>query len=170
MEPTDRIGTAPARDLVVTRVFDAPVEQVWRALTEPEQVKRWWGPAGFTVPVVEMDLREGGSALVSMQAPAEMGGRHPVQHLGVYPDRPERAAGVYPSVHGPGPPGARPPGLGIPASVPDEVLHVIALKDLGGRTRMIYAECGYTTKEARETSRAGLEQVLDKLAGVLKRR
>jgi uncharacterized protein YndB with AHSA1/START domain len=34
------------KDIVVTRVFDAPVELVWRAWTEAEQVRQWWGPAG----------------------------------------------------------------------------------------------------------------------------
>jgi len=38
------------RDLVVTRVFDAPVKQVWNAWSDPEHVKRWWGPDGFTYP------------------------------------------------------------------------------------------------------------------------
>jgi len=35
------------RDLVFARVFDAPVERVWQAWTDPEQVMRWWGPNGF---------------------------------------------------------------------------------------------------------------------------
>ena len=38
------------RDLVVTRTFDAPVERVWRAWTESEDVKQWWGPLGFSAP------------------------------------------------------------------------------------------------------------------------
>jgi len=37
-------------------------------------IKKWWGPKGFTVPVVKMDFREGGVSLVSMQAPQDMGG------------------------------------------------------------------------------------------------
>jgi hypothetical protein len=53
-------------ELTITRVFDAPVERVWSAWVEPEMVKKWWGPKGFMVPVVEMDFREGGTSLVSM--------------------------------------------------------------------------------------------------------
>jgi uncharacterized protein YndB with AHSA1/START domain len=56
------------RDLVFTRVFDAPVEEVWRAWTEPEYVKQWWGPDGFTAPLAEMDVREGGTSLVCMSS------------------------------------------------------------------------------------------------------
>jgi uncharacterized protein YndB with AHSA1/START domain len=47
------------RDLVVIRVFDAPVEQVWKAWTDPRQVMRWWGPKGFASPLAKMDFREG---------------------------------------------------------------------------------------------------------------
>ena len=59
------------RDVIVTRVFDAPVEQVWNAWVEPEMVKQWWGPTGFTCPLAEMDFREGGTSLVCMRAPKE---------------------------------------------------------------------------------------------------
>jgi uncharacterized protein YndB with AHSA1/START domain len=57
------------RDLVVTRVVDAPIRQVWRAWTDPKLVRRWWGPTGFTCPLARMDLREGGTSLVAMRSP-----------------------------------------------------------------------------------------------------
>ena len=56
-------------NVVVTRVLDAPVEPVWRAWSESEQVMRWWGPTGFTCPVARMDVREGGTSLVCMRSP-----------------------------------------------------------------------------------------------------
>jgi uncharacterized protein YndB with AHSA1/START domain len=46
-EPTT---SGKQRDVVVTRVFNAPVEQVWKAWSDAEQVMRWWGPEGFTSP------------------------------------------------------------------------------------------------------------------------
>jgi uncharacterized protein YndB with AHSA1/START domain len=49
------------RQLVLTRVFDAPRELVFKAWTETERLKRWWGPKGFTNPVCELDARPGGS-------------------------------------------------------------------------------------------------------------
>jgi uncharacterized protein YndB with AHSA1/START domain len=48
-------------DLVFERTFDAPREQVWKALTDPQLVPRWWGPHGTTTRVVEMDVRPGGT-------------------------------------------------------------------------------------------------------------
>jgi uncharacterized protein YndB with AHSA1/START domain len=47
-------------DLVFERTFDAPRELVWRALTDPQIVPRWWGPHGTTTTVEEMDVRPGG--------------------------------------------------------------------------------------------------------------
>ena len=61
-------------DVVVTRVLDAPVEEVWKAWSDPTYVMRW-GPAGFTSPSAEMDFRVGGAPLVCMRAPAEYGGQ-----------------------------------------------------------------------------------------------
>ena len=46
--------------MVVTRIFDAPRELVWKAWTDPKYVMQWWGPKGFTVPVCQMDFRVGG--------------------------------------------------------------------------------------------------------------
>src|SRR6185437_15131487 len=55
--------------MVVTRVFDAPRELVWKAWTDPKYVMQWWGPKGFTAPVCEMDFRVGGKFLCCMKAP-----------------------------------------------------------------------------------------------------
>lgn len=54
------------RELVITRIFDAPRELVWKAWTEPERVKRWWGPKVFTAPFVKIDLHVGGEYLYCM--------------------------------------------------------------------------------------------------------
>ncbi len=48
------------REIVTTRVFDAPRERVYQAWTDPEQVVLWWGPNGFTNTNLEMDVRPGG--------------------------------------------------------------------------------------------------------------
>jgi uncharacterized protein YndB with AHSA1/START domain len=48
-------------DLVFERTFDATREQVWKALTDPEIVPKWWGKHGTTTTVVEMDVRPGGT-------------------------------------------------------------------------------------------------------------
>jgi uncharacterized protein YndB with AHSA1/START domain len=46
--------------IVMTRIYDAPRDIVWEAITEPKHVAEWWGGPGFTNPVCEMDVRPGG--------------------------------------------------------------------------------------------------------------
>ncbi len=57
------------RELTLTRVFDAPRELVFKAWTEPEHLKQWWGPRGFTTPACEVDLRVGGTWKIVMRFP-----------------------------------------------------------------------------------------------------
>ena len=49
------------REIVMTRVFDAPRPLVFDAHTKPEHLVHWWGRRGFTLPVCEVDLRQGGA-------------------------------------------------------------------------------------------------------------
>jgi uncharacterized protein YndB with AHSA1/START domain len=66
MATADTVGkttyTMPSdRELAMTRVFDAPRALVFEAWTSPEHVRQWLlGPAGWTMPVCEIDLRAGG--------------------------------------------------------------------------------------------------------------
>jgi uncharacterized protein YndB with AHSA1/START domain len=57
------------RELVVSRLLDAPRALVFKAWTEPEQVARWWGPQGFTTISCRMDIRPGGSFRIVMRSP-----------------------------------------------------------------------------------------------------
>lgn len=61
---------AEANQVIITRIFDAPVERVWQAWTDPALVAKWWGPKDFTAPHIEIDLREGGKYLYAMHGPA----------------------------------------------------------------------------------------------------
>ena len=58
---TLEITTPSEREVVVRRVFDAPPDLVFDALTRPELLRRWYGPAGWTLVVCEIDLRVGGA-------------------------------------------------------------------------------------------------------------
>jgi uncharacterized protein YndB with AHSA1/START domain len=60
---------ASDRDFVISRVFDAPRELVWKAFTDPEHMKHWWGPKGFTVRAAKMDFRPGGSYHYCLRSP-----------------------------------------------------------------------------------------------------
>ena len=60
---------AEKKGITIERVFDAPREMVWRAWTEPEMAKRWWGPKDFTAPSIKIDLRVGGKYIFCMHGP-----------------------------------------------------------------------------------------------------
>jgi uncharacterized protein YndB with AHSA1/START domain len=59
---TLQVTTPSEREVVMTRIFDAPRRLVWEAWTNPEHLPRWMlGPEGWTMPVCELDLRQGGA-------------------------------------------------------------------------------------------------------------
>src|SRR5208283_786150 len=62
IEPADRI-------LVITRMFDAPRELVWKAWTEPQRMVKWQGPRGFTSTIERSDFRLGGAYRIHMRGP-----------------------------------------------------------------------------------------------------
>lgn len=66
MERTEYSGTIftqpSERELAASRVFAAPIWDIWEAFTRPEHIARWMlGPEGWTMPVCEVDLRPGGA-------------------------------------------------------------------------------------------------------------
>ena len=70
MTTITNLGTKSAEwELLITRVFDAPREFVWKAWTDPERFMRWWGPKNFTSPVSKIELRVGGTYLKCMRSP-----------------------------------------------------------------------------------------------------
>lgn len=57
---TKMISKVEGNVLILEREFDAPKELVFKAFSEPEHLKQWWGPSGWTVPVCNVDFRPGG--------------------------------------------------------------------------------------------------------------
>src|SRR5262245_10160575 len=58
--PASKVATATDAAFVITRVFDAPLSLTWKAWTEADQLKAWWGPKGCTIEVANLELRPGG--------------------------------------------------------------------------------------------------------------
>ncbi|MCU1304101.1 MAG: Activator of Hsp90 ATPase 1 family protein [Candidatus Sulfotelmatobacter sp.] len=85
---TLKVTTPSPREIVLTRVFDAPRTMVYDALTQPDLLKRWFGPRGWSLVVCEIDLRVGGKWRFVLQGP---GGKK-MGMYGVYREllRPER--------------------------------------------------------------------------------
>jgi uncharacterized protein YndB with AHSA1/START domain len=66
------------RELVFTRIFDAPRQMVWDAWTKKEHLEKWWGPHGFTNKECRVDLRPGGEFRDTMVG---MGGEYPCHFI-----------------------------------------------------------------------------------------
>jgi uncharacterized protein YndB with AHSA1/START domain len=58
-----------SNEIKISRIYDAPVDAVWDAWTDPEQAAKWWGPRGFTITTHSKDLRVGGHWSYTMHGP-----------------------------------------------------------------------------------------------------
>ena len=158
---------AKKRDVVVAHVFDAPVEKVWKAWSDPKYVMHWWGPTGFTCPLAEMDFREGGASLVCMRAPKEFGGQD-MYNTWTYKKIVPRQQIEF-TLNFADKDGNKldPANMGMEPGIPQDVRHVVTFKAVGNnKTEMTVTEYGYTSDQARDLSKAGLEQCLEKMATI----
>lgn len=140
-------------ELVMTRVFDAPRDLVFKAWTEPEHLERWQGaPRGFTVPTHEADIRPGGTYRVCMRSPE--GVDHWLQ--GVYREvvEPERLVFTHVWLDAAGNPGK-------------ETLVTITFADRGGKTELTLRQTGFKSVGSRDGHNEGWTSTFDRLAEYL---
>lgn len=147
-------------ELILTRVFEAPREMVWKAWTDPEQFSKWWGPKPFTSPTNKMDVRVGGKFLWSMCSPA--GDTHFSAGVFLEVDPPSRlVCDVYfADKHGAK---IKPEFPGFPPDWSGEQKIYVTLEDLGERTRLTVRQTGIPAGEFRKMAAAGWSTSIDKL-------
>lgn len=153
--------THKVSDIIITRVFDAPIELVWKAWTEPERLMRWWGPTNFTSPTCQIDFRVGGKYLFCMRDPDG----NDYWSTGVFREIVPLKKFVYTDSF------ADAEGNVVPASAygmgtdhPDEMVVTVTFEDLGGKTRMTNITSGFPEGEMKGMAVMGWNQSLDKLA------
>ena len=153
------------RDLVVKRTLDAPPEAVWKAWVEPEMVKQWWGPDGFTCPLARMDVREGGASLVCMSSP-EFGDLYNTwTYVRIVPNQEIEYILGWADKDGNT---IDPASIGMPPDMPRDVRHVVSLRAVDdNKTEMTVTEYDWESDQLFDMSKAGLEQCLDKMAAIL---
>lgn len=139
---TLQVAARGESEIVMTRTFDAPRRMVFDALTKPELVPRWLlGPTGWTMPVCEIDLREGGSYRYVWRRSttgAEMGVRGVFRRI----DSPERLEHTETFDE---------------AWYPGEALVTLVLEESAGKT-MLTVTMGYESREARDgVLKSGME-------------
>jgi uncharacterized protein YndB with AHSA1/START domain len=156
---------------VITRVFDAPRDRVWKAWTEAERLKQWWGPAGFKVHTCKVDLRPGGVFLYGMKAPdgSDMWGKFTYREI----KAPQRLVFIV-SFSDPKGGVTRHPWS---PNWPLEMLSTVTFEEQGGKTKVtvqwLPADSATdverkTFDEGRDSMKQGWGGTLDQFAGYLK--
>jgi uncharacterized protein YndB with AHSA1/START domain len=147
--------------VTIERTFDAPVDLIWQMWTDPEHFAAWYGPAGATMPVAQMNVRVGGTRLVCMEVTTPSG---PMQmwFTGEYREVIENKRLVYTeSMSNPNGDILAPSDVGMPPGHPTTTEVRVELEDLGGRTKMIMIHVGIAADSPGAT---GWAMALDKLA------
>lgn len=171
MTAIDRRAGAQESGFVISRVFDAPRELVWKAFTEAERLKHWWGPKGFTIGKCEVDLRPGGIFRYSLRSPdgQDMWGRFVYREIAA----PERLVAIVSFTDEQGEIARHP----LSPSWPLEILSTLTFAEHGSGTKLTVRWAPHNATEAeRQTFEAGHDSMrqgwtgtLDQLADYLAR-
>jgi uncharacterized protein YndB with AHSA1/START domain len=145
------------------RTFNAPNEQVWRVWNDPDSIKQWWGPAGYTAPTISNDLRVGGTFLWAMKSPkGEM-----FWNTGVYQEVVPNSRIVstmsFADETGKALPGSKAP---VPGRWPDAITVTTEFNESNGKTKVTVIEVGMPLL-VMILSRVAWDQQFDKIAGLL---
>jgi uncharacterized protein YndB with AHSA1/START domain len=156
------------QDLVISRVFDAPIEDVWRAWHDPELIKQWWGPDRFTCPQAEIDFREGGVSLVCMRAPSEYGGKDSYSTWTYTAIELNKRIEFNHNLADSSGNAADPVSIDMPADFPQNQRQEILFSDLDGlRCELTITEYDWPAGQMMALSKLGMEQCLNKMAAAL---
>lgn len=164
-------AAAKEPEFEISRVFDASRELVFKAFTEADRMAQWWGPKGFSMLVVKLDLRPGGIFHYKMRSPDghEMWGKF-VYHEIVPPESVTMVSSFSDEQGNV----ARHP---MNPNWPPEMLSIMTLTDLGGKTKMTVRATPFnatdierkTFAEGHDSMRKGFTSTWDQLEEYLKR-
>jgi uncharacterized protein YndB with AHSA1/START domain len=140
--------TTEELSLTLTRHYAAPRELVFRAWTEPEHLRRWCAPKGFTLPVSEGEHGAGGGWRATMQAPDGTEHRLVGRYLDFTP--PERLVFTHAWLQD-GRPG-------------HETVVTVTLEERDGGTRLTLTQTGFASAASRDGHEGGWSETLDRLA------
>src|SRR5215469_9633004 len=151
--------------MVVTRVFDAPRELVWKAWTDPKYVMQWWGPKGFTSPACEIDFRVGGKFLFCMRTPDGQEGYNAGEYHEIVLHEKIVSSMYFSDSKGNK---IDPAELGIEHESIEDAHDVVLFEDLGdGRTKLTFIG-NDTMRDAIESGQLeGWAEQLEKVAAVV---
>lgn len=153
-----------AQEIVITRVFDAPCELVFKAWTDPERLMRWFAPKGCEMPFCRIDLRIGGVFHYCMR----MSEGRDIWGIGIFREIVEPERIVYTDAFADADGNQVPPThYGLSASHPAQTTVTVTFAEHGGKTRLTLQHSIPDSTEEREGTKQGWMQMLDRLAEAL---
>lgn len=158
------LGIIEITMIFISRIFNAPPEKVWKAWTEADSVKKWWGPKDFTAPFAKIDLRVGGTYLYSMRSPEgedfwSTGVYReivPLQKIVATDSFADADGNIVPASH-----------YRMDGEWPLELIVTVNLQKKNGKTLFILQHQGFPDHKNRDLAEAGWNESLDKLASFL---
>jgi uncharacterized protein YndB with AHSA1/START domain len=154
METSSSVATESSeRELVITRIFDAPRSLVFKAWTEPERQAQWLGPQGFTSKILQAAKGPGDAYRYYMRDP--QGGEHWQQGVVREMVAPERLVFTYAWAN----------ELG--QATRPETLVTVTFEDLNGKTRLTLHQAVFESASARDEHRGGWDSAFDCLSDYL---
>lgn len=143
-------STRPVPQLQVRRVYAVSPEQLFKAWTTPDELKRWHAPDPMTVPLVEVDLRVGGSYRIHMREPG--GQEHRVTGTYRVVEPPRRLVYTWKWDH-----------------EDTETQVTLEFKPQGNGTELVLTHEGFATEDSRARHEHGWTSIFERLAGKGKR-
>jgi uncharacterized protein YndB with AHSA1/START domain len=151
--------TDDTRELMLTRLIDAPREKLYRCWTEPELLKQWFTPPPFTVPAAELDVRPGGANTVVMRGPDGVEFPNRGVYLEVVPNERLVVTDAYTEAWQP----SQKPFMTV----------ILTFADEGGKTRYTARVLHWTAADREEHEKMGFHEgwgiATDQLAALAKK-
>lgn len=154
------------KEIIITRVFNAPTELVWKVFTDAELVMRWWGPDKFTSPSAKIDFHEGKSSVVCMRAPKEFGGQDMYNVWTYKKIIPLERIEYVQNLSDENGNSVDPIKVGMPADFPKDTETIVTFKKLGAdKTELTFIELT-DFGQMFDGAKIGLEECLEKMLAI----
>ena len=140
--------------LVITKVFNASVEDVFDAWIDPEQIAAWYGPEGFTNDVHTFEVKEGGTYRLTMNAPD--GKKHPLKGQFITINRPSKLVFTWQWEKGMG-----------EADDGRETTVTVEFTPVGDTTEMTMTHAGFVSEKSKQMHNQGWSSSFNKLEKIL---
>lgn len=159
----ENTATITSKGIQIERYFNAPRQLVWDAWTKPEHMQKWWGPKNWSVPVIKMDMRTGGTYFYCMRSDAGQDiwctGKYlvvdPISRLEITDSFADEQGNIVSSER-----------YGMQA-MPLEMLVTVTFEDLGNRTKLTMTHEGMPAGEVSSGALEGWSEMFDKLEEML---